>query len=98
MGEILPLCNANDYEPFRNRQMKMGEEGYCGYRDEIHVEFRGITNSPIPLIELPMDYFYDEYHIGPSEKLYRHIIKNVFEKEKSMKGRYTPYFGLSLFF
>lgn len=89
--ELLPLCNALDFEPYQQRKMIMGEEGYIGYRDEVDVYFRAITDSHIPMIELPMEYFYDEAHIWPSEKLYRHIINNIFEKEKKLKGHYTVY-------
>ena len=96
MEQLLPLCNALDFEPFRDREMHMGEEGYCGYRDEVRVQFRGITDSHIPLLELPMYYYYDSEHIWPSEKLYHHIIKNIFDKQKKMKGWYTAYGGFSL--
>lgn len=95
---LLPLCNAYDFEPFRGRKMVMGEEGYVGYRDEIRLYFRAITDSHIPMLELPMEYYYDEAHIWPSEKLYRHIIKNIFDKEKKMRSWYTSYGGCSLFF
>ncbi len=91
LEKLLPLCNALDFEPFRNREMVMGEDGYCGYRDEVRVQFRGITNSHIPLLELPMYYYYDSEHIWPSEKLYHHIIKNIFDKQKKMKGWYTAW-------
>ena len=96
MKALLPLCNALDFEPFRNKKATMDEDGFCGYRDEISVKFRGITNSYIPLLELSMDFFYDYEHIWPCEKLYHHIIKNIFDKDKNMKGWYTPYGGLSL--
>lgn len=96
--ELLPLCNALDFEPFRGRKMVMGEEGYIGYRDEISLYFRAITDSHIPMLELPMEYYYDEAHIWPSERLYRHIIQNIFEKEKGMRGQYTSYGGFSLFY
>ena len=95
MEKLLPLCNANDFEPFRDKEMRMGDKGYLGYRDEVQVRFRGITDSHIPLLELSMDYYYDDKHIYPSEKLYRHIITNIFDKQKKMKGWYTAYGGLS---
>ena len=98
MAELLPLCYAKDFEPYRNRKMEMYEEGYCGYRDEAQVYFTGITDSYIPMIELPMMYFYDEEHIWPSEKLYRHIITKIFDKEKCLKKWYTTYYGFSLLF
>lgn len=60
MIELLPLCNAREFEPFRNRKMEMGEERYCGYRDKAQLSFRGITGSYIPMIEFPMMYFHDE--------------------------------------
>ena len=37
MEALLPYCNALDFEPYRNREMKMREEGYIGYRDEAHL-------------------------------------------------------------
>ncbi len=60
---LLPYCNALDFEPYRNRTMSMDDEGYIGYRDEIKVSFCGVTDSYIPYIELPMNYYYDEKHI-----------------------------------
>lgn len=95
---LLPYCNAFDFEPYRDREMKMGEEGYIGYRDEVNMYFRAITNSYIPLLELPMDYYYDEEHIWPSEKLYRYLVKTFFERNKKLHGLGPIYGGLSLFF
>ena len=96
MEKLLKLCNASEFESFRNKQMIMGEDGYCGYRDGVRVRFIGITDSHIPKIELPMDYYYDDEHIWPSEKLYRYIITHIFDKQKKMKGWYTSYGGFSL--
>ena len=76
MKGLLPLCNALDYEPFRNRKMSMDDPGYRGYRDEHTMWFRGITDSYLPKIELPMDYVYDEKHTWPSERLYGFIRQN----------------------
>lgn len=95
--ELLPLCNALNFEPYRDREMSMSDEGYCGYRDEVNLYFTGITDSYIPKIELPMDYFYDEEHIWPSEKLYRYVIK-TFMNNKKLKNRVLSYGGSSLFF
>lgn len=95
--ELLLLCNALDFETYRDRKMSMDDEGYCGYRDEVSLYFKGVTDSYIPEIELPMDYFYDEEHIWPSEKLYRYVIKN-FMNDKRLKDRVVSYGGLSLFF
>lgn len=80
--ELIPYCNALDYEPYRNRKMSMDDEGYIGYRDEIIVSFCGVTDSYIPYIELPMDYYYDENHIWPSEKLYRYIYQTFLNNDK----------------
>ena len=98
MEALLPYCNALDFEPYRNREMKMGEEGYIGYRDEVHLYFRAITDSYIPLLELPMNYYYDEEHIWPSERLYRYLVKTFFEGKKKLRGWGPTYGGLSLFF
>lgn len=95
--EICSLCVVSDYLPFRDREMSMDDEGYVGYRDEVRLHFCGITDSYIPMIQLPMSYFYDADHMWPSERLYRYIIKNIFDRDKKLKGQYTPYGGCSLF-
>ncbi len=98
VSKLLPYCNALDFEPFRNREMSMKDDGYVGYRDEVQMRFRAITNSHIPLIELPMNYYYDEQHIWPSEKLYRYLLTTFFENNKKTEKWITSYGGFSLFF
>ena len=83
--DLLPYCNVLDFEPYRDREMMIYEEGYMGYRDEEQLSFRAVTDSHIPLLELPMDYYYDEEHIWPSEKLYRYLIKTYFEGNKKLR-------------
>lgn len=94
---LLPYCNALDFEPFRNRKMTMSDNGYIGYRDEVNTKFKAITNSYIPLIKLPMDYYYDEQHIWPSEKLYSYLTKTYFENNPETKKWSFPYGSFSLF-
>ena len=86
MEELLPLCNALDFEPFRNREMSMDDPGYRGYRDEVTMWFRGITDSYIPKIELPMELLYDEKHTWPSEKLYQYIWENFLKDNKKLSS------------
>lgn len=94
---MLPYCNSLDFEPYRNREMSMNDEGYVGYRDEVGLKFRAITDDYIPMIELPMSYYYDNEHIWPSEKLYKYLITNFFSNNKEMRGWYTEYGSHSLF-
>lgn len=84
IDSILPYCNASDFEPFRNKKMDMKDPGYIGYRDEIDMHFEGITASHIPYMKLPMDYFYDEAHEWPSEKLYRKLLELISVRDKKM--------------
>lgn len=98
MEELLPYCDATVFEPYRDKEMSMDDVGFIGYRDEVHLYFKAVTDSFIPLLELPMDYYYDEEHIWPSERLYRYLVKNFFEGNKKLKGRGPAYGGLSLFF
>ena len=92
MEELLPLCNALEYEPFRGKTMNMDDPGYIGYRDETSMTFEAITDQYIPEISLPMDYYYDEAHIWPQEKLYRHIIKTFFDGNRKLRG-WAPTYG-----
>lgn len=95
---LLPYCNALLFEPYRNKKMSMDDAGYIGYRDEVSVRFRGITDSYIPELVLPMNYYYDEEHIWPSEKLYRYLVKTFFESNRKLNGHGPVYGGFSLFF
>jgi hypothetical protein len=69
----------------------MDDEGYRGYRDEVHLYFTAISDSYIPKMELPMHYYYDEEHIWPSEKLYRYLVRTYFEGKKLR--RWSPTYG-----
>lgn len=72
--------------------MSMQDEGYIGYRDEVSMHFVGVTDSHIPMLKLPMDYYYDEGHMWPSEKLYRYLVQNYFEGKKEF-WKYGPVYG-----
>lgn len=98
MKSILPYCNALDFEPFRGRQMELDDAGFIGYRDEIRLKFRAFTDSHLPMIELPMYFYYDEAHIWPSEKLYRFLFENYFEGNQELKKWISPYGSYSLYF
>lgn len=93
---VLPYCVIADFEPFRGRKMDSWGSGFLGYRDEVWLKFRAVANFDHSMIELPMDYYYDEEHIWPSEKLYR-FLQNHLVDEK-MRKWIRPYGALSLFF
>lgn len=95
---LLPYCNALEFEPYRNRKMSMDDDGFIGYRDEITLHFTGITNSYISKMEWDMNYYYDENHIWPSEKLYRYLILEYFQDNKKLRNWAPSYGECSLFF
>lgn len=97
LQQLLPYCNALEFEPYRNRKMSMSDDGYIGYRDEINIYFTGITDSQIPKMEWNMLYYYDEAHIWPSERLYRYLVMKYFLNNKKLKGFVPCYGELSLF-
>ena len=98
LQELLPYCNALEFEPYRYKEMSMNDEGFIGYRDEISLHFIGITDSYIPKMEWDMPYYYDEEHIWPSEKLYRYLVLNYVQENKKLKGRELCYGEASSFF
>ena len=97
--KILPYCNALEYEKYRNKEMSTSDEGYIGYRDEVTMYFTAITDSYIPKIELPMEYYYDRAHEWPSERLYRFLVENYLDGNKieELKGWGPNWGGFSLF-
>ena len=94
---LLLYCNALSFEPFRNKEMSWDDDGIIGVRDCVSLDFRAITDDYIPKIELPMIIIHGGKHMWPSEKLYKHIVTEIFDKDKNLKGQYTSYGGLSLF-
>jgi hypothetical protein len=46
--QLIPLINAFDYEPYRDRKQSLDfSDGFIGYRDEYWMDFVGITDIPI---------------------------------------------------
>ncbi len=97
MPELLAYCDARDFESFRGRKMDFDDEGRIGYRDEVSMHFTGITDSYIPRLVLPMDYYYDEEHIWPSEKLYRYLVKKFFPYNRKKIGLQPTYGAASIY-
>lgn len=84
LREVIPYCNALEYEAYRGKTMSMKDEGYRGYRDEVSMHFTAVTESYIPKLELPMDYIYDEEHTWPHERLYKYVVKKYLESNEEL--------------
>lgn len=98
ISQILPYVNVFDFEPFRNKEQSMAyEDGFHGYRDECEMDFVGISDSPVPKIELPMTVLYDAIHMWPNERLYQYLLKHYLSSE-TFKNEGLEYGSLSLFF
>jgi hypothetical protein len=95
--KLLPYCNVLDFEPYRGRKMSMEDPGYLGYRDEINLHFTGITDSYIPKLDLPMNYYYDEKHMWPCERLFRYVTQ-TFLNTKKMRGKSMACYGAGSLF
>ena len=77
MNQILPLCNALDFEPYRfNENMEplrlRSDNGELQH-------FQGMTESYIPMIELPL-------YVKPVSKLCSFLINDIFSTDPYMKG------------
>ena len=91
MQELLPYCNALDFEPYRGKTMSEDDEGAIGYLDELMLSFTGITNSYIPKMECWMGITYDYEHRWPHDKLYDYLLSKFFRGNKALKGYYPLY-------
>lgn len=80
--ELLPYCNALDFEPYRDRGISPDDKGYSGYKDDVDVTFIGITDSYIPMIKLPLDRYCDEDCIVPCVELYFYILRKYLNGKK----------------
>lgn len=84
--DLLPYCNALEFESYRDKKMSMDDPGYRGYRDEISLKFTAITDSYIPQMEASLNLIYDTQHTWPHERLYQYIIQTFFEGNKEVAG------------
>lgn len=74
--EIKPFINAKKFEPYRHKKMMPFDSEGCRYMDGIHRDFEGITDSFLPYIKIPMDYFHEP--AWPTQKLYDYIMNRYF--------------------
>lgn len=87
MEQILPFCNALEFEKYRDKEPDMSEPGFESYLDDgVHRKFFGVTDSYVPLIEISMDYSFDKKHQWPTEKLYNYLIQRYVEGKKRYRG------------
>ncbi|QEK21659.1 hypothetical protein JHD53_01915 [Peptacetobacter hiranonis] len=89
---VREYCNALEFEKYRGLDIYdyLDTDGYIGYRDEISLEFEGITNSYIPRIRLSMDIIFDNEHSWPTEKLYNYLMNVYIRSNKELKKRMIP--------
>lgn len=76
--EVLPYINTDKYEPYRNLEDSISDDGVCGYFDEIDVYFTGISDSPVPLINISMNMIHDDKHLWPTERLLKYLCRTYF--------------------
>lgn len=85
--ELLPYCNALDFEPYRNQERVIDEELFLVLDDTYgSISFMGITDSYIPMLELTMNLDCNEEHSWPSEKLYRYLVLTFFKGKEELCG------------
>lgn len=87
MKSILPLCNALEYEPYRDQERSCDfTDGCLGYIDELSLYFRAVTDSYIPFIEIEMSEIYDDDHLWPNDRLYRYIVSTYLADVSKIPG------------
>ena len=82
MEKLKPYLNAADFETCRDIKPDFNDPYINGYWDECHVEFTGITNSSIPLIQIDWHLLHDDQHMLPHEKLFEKLNNLLQEYEK----------------
>ena len=96
MEKLLPYCKVADFEPYRYRPEDMSDPEVIGYRDEVELTFRGVSDSCLPLLKIPMNLYYRRE--WPTEKLYKYLLFEYLKKNKYTRRRTPDYFELSLGF
>jgi len=77
--DLLPYCNALEFEQYRNKNMSK-EELFCVCTDGRDIRFKAMSDSYLPIIELPLDYGYEAVY-----KLYHYINMTFFKGNKELK-------------
>ena len=81
--ELLPYCNALDFEPFRGKPVPTAEG--CGGEERLIL--RAVSDSPLPLLTLPVPLSHNEAQPWPGERLYRYLMKQFFGTSKALRRR-----------
>lgn len=87
MEQILPLCNALEFDKYRNINPDMSSPGFMSYLDDGATrKFIGITDSYIPLMEISMNYSFNIKHQWPTEKIYNFLVQHYVTGKKRFRG------------
>lgn len=87
MEEILPMCNALEFEKYRNKEPDMSDPGFEAYLDDGATrKFIGITDSYIPMMEISMNYSFNKKHQWPTEKIYNYLCQKYVNGKKCFRG------------
>lgn len=84
INSIKPYIIVEDFEKFRNKSREMQNFSYL---DGWTLDFEGVTESEIPIIQLSSnDYGYNI--LPPVEKLYLFLVDKYFSKNKTYRSHY----------
>lgn len=87
MEQILPLCNALEFEKYRDMEPDESSSGFEAYLDDgASRKFIGITDSYIPMMEISMNYSFNKKHQWPTEKIYNYLCQKYVKGKKRFKG------------
>lgn len=83
INSLLPLIIWDEYEKIRDVSY---DAGLQGYRDGWGYKFWCLSESGDPILQIYMDYLFDENNLPPYEKLLSWICEN-YKYKKSLKNK-----------
>ena len=85
MERILPYCRVKEFEPYRSDNRFLDSSQYIS-ESEAAMNFKGITDSHIPMIKIAMSSFHTKNRRYPNERLFEFLVKNYIKTVRKLKN------------
>lgn len=82
VNKLLPYIKIVDFVKCRQHKWDFSDPKVVGYRDEMSITFRGISQDGQPMLIYDMAVLYKDWYNWPVDKLYDYLSKEYFSGKK----------------
>lgn len=82
LEKLVPYIYSSDFKHVNQNGINFNNPKLVGYRDEISIKFRAISQDGRPLFVYEMSGVYRDWHNYPTDKLYDYLARKFFSQKK----------------